>query len=174
MEKLSHLKREMVGYQDAKHAGKDSQFDFKPIRKLYADIVRLSSRVKVTIGTLSDLEKALNRPFVFSGVRYDEDHMFNQMKRLRLKVIKAIPRLADTNEMKMFYTIEGNISDIRRLKISDYEYASGDEAGLSSDSEDPSDNEDFNSRSQLNDGQTLNTKSDFGRNHSVDRMKRTI
>ena len=75
----------------------------------------------------------------------------------------------------MFYTIEGNISDIRKLREIDYEYASGDEAGLSSDSENPSDNEDdFNSRSQFANGHGLNSKSNFGRNHSVDRMKRTL
>ena len=39
-------------------------------------MVKLSARIKVAIRGLSEIERAMNRPFMFSGVRYDLDHMF--------------------------------------------------------------------------------------------------
>jgi hypothetical protein len=91
-------------FAEAKIKNEHDRYDLKPIRKLYQELVRLSARVMSNIGTLKDIERAMTRPFMFSGERYDEDYMFYQMKRLRLKIIKQIPRLKDTVELKMFYT----------------------------------------------------------------------
>ena len=76
----------------------------KAIKKLYVELAKLSSRVKVAIGTLRDIEKTMNRPFMFNGMRYDEDNMFYQMKRLRLKILRLMPHLSDAPELKLFYT----------------------------------------------------------------------
>ena len=93
LEKLQTLKDEVRKYQEMVKQNLEKEYNLKTIRKLYHDLVKMSSRVKVAISGLGEIEKAMNRPFVFSGVRYDEDHMFYQMKRLRLKVLKQIPKL---------------------------------------------------------------------------------
>ena len=131
------------------------------------DLVKLSARIKIAISGLGEIEKAMNRPFMFNGVRYDSDHMFFQMKRLRIKLIRSIPKLAGSQEMFMFYTIEGTISDVRKLKKTDYEFADGDSEAESSESDySELDEDELNNR-------TLNEKSEFG-GRSVDRAKRTL
>ena len=40
--------------------------NIKIIKKLYTDLVRLSSRISIAIQTLKDNEKALSRPFIFA------------------------------------------------------------------------------------------------------------
>lgn len=104
IEKKMELKKELRGFAEAKIKNEQEGYDLKPIRKMYQEMVRLSARIMSNIRTLKDIERAMTRPFVFSGARYDEDYMFYQMKRLRLKIIKQIPRLKDTVELKMFYT----------------------------------------------------------------------
>ena len=104
IEKKMELKKELRGFAEAKIKNEQERYDLKPIRKMYQEMVRLSARIMSNIRTLKDIERAMTRPFVFSGARYDEDYMFYQMKRLRLKIIKQIPRLKDTVELKMFYT----------------------------------------------------------------------
>ena len=115
----------------------------------------------------------MNRPFMFSGVRYDEDHMFYQMKRLRIKILRTAPRLGDSQELKNFYTIEGQITDVRKLRNIDIEFASGDEEADSSDDAESDFGEDINNRSFMAGNATLNEKSEIG-GRSVDRVKRTI
>ena len=63
----------------------------KIIKKLYTDLVRLSSRIYIAIATLKDNEKALARPFIFARNQYDEDWMHKQMKSLRLKILEKCP-----------------------------------------------------------------------------------
>ena len=88
------------------------------------------------------------------------------MKRLRIRLIKSIPRLAGTPELFMFYTQEGLISDVRKLRAIDYEFAEGDSEADSSESELSEFEDDFNNR-------TFNEKSELG-GRSVDRAKRTL
>ena len=57
-----------------KNQGND--YDLRVIRRLYVDLIKLSTRIKVAIRGLSEIERAMNRPFMFNGVRYDLDHMF--------------------------------------------------------------------------------------------------
>jgi hypothetical protein len=61
---------------------KDQFYSTEPslqlISKFYAEIVRLSSRISDKVHILKNEEKCFMRPFVFSGVRYDEPelHMY--------------------------------------------------------------------------------------------------
>ena len=125
----------------------------KELKKVYTDSVRLSSRIYIAIHTLKDNEKALSRPFIFARKQYDEDWMHKQMKSLRLKILKRKPELAETNELRMFFTKGGDVSDIRKLAKSEYEKDSEEESTSSSEEGDRLDNNSVN---------FLNDKSDLG------------
>lgn len=103
-EKLTIIKKELKSYQDAKIKGIGDKYDLRTVRKTYQDLVRLSSRIMANIGTLKDIEKTMTRPFMFNGTRYDDNHMYLQMKRMRIKILRLIPRIADTIELKCFFT----------------------------------------------------------------------
>jgi len=100
--------------------------------------VRILGRIRV----LKDIEKCMNRPFMFNAVMYDGDHMFHQMKRKRLQMLALAPSLADCNELKMFMKQQGEMSNINKVKQEERELDEG-EALWSSDSESDSDGDDF-------------------------------
>jgi len=91
------------------------------VKTLYSELVKLSSRVFIRINTLKDFEKALQRPFVFKEKQYDEDMMYREMKNLRLKILRKLPRLGGTNELKQFLMPTGDIGDIRKLHANQYQ-----------------------------------------------------
>ena len=66
LESLNELKKEQ-----RKEAPESIKF-----RKLYQEIVKFSVRILGQIRVLKDIEKCMNRPFMFNGVMYDGDHMF--------------------------------------------------------------------------------------------------
>ena len=66
LESLGELKKEQ-----RKEAPESVKF-----RKLYQEIVKFSVRILGQIRVLKDIEKCMNRPFMFNGVMYDGDHMF--------------------------------------------------------------------------------------------------
>ena len=70
---------------------------------------------------MKDNEKALHRPFIFARAQYDEGWMQSQMKKLRLRILKLCPELKDTQELRMFFTKGGDVSDVRKLSKADYE-----------------------------------------------------
>ena len=107
----------------------------KVVKKLYVDVVRLSSRIFIGIQTLKDNEKALQRPFIFSRNQYDEDWMHKQMKKLRVKIIETVPNLKDANELKMFLCKSGDISDVRKMNKEEYELDSEEAESTSSSEE---------------------------------------
>jgi hypothetical protein len=81
---------------------KNHSKDLQKVKRLYSDVVRLSSRILIAICTLKDTEKTLNRPFVFKGIAYDE-FMGKEIRVLRFKIIKAYPELADRDpDLRLF------------------------------------------------------------------------
>lgn len=103
--------------------------------RLYPMLVRLSSKIRVGIQGLKSLEKTMNRPFVFEGIEYDGDYMHKQLKRLRLKICKTFPFISDTAQMETFFTKDGNISEVRKLRKKEYLFGKDDKDALSSEEE---------------------------------------
>ena len=135
----------------------------RTIKKLYPELVRLSSRIYIAVATLKDNEKALHRPFIFARNQYDDDWMHKTLKSLRLRILKKCPELNEAAELKVLLTKSGDVSDIRKLARS--EYAKDSEAATTSSSEE--DNMDAHSRGRLDrDSMDLNDKSELGRTHS--------
>lgn len=74
------------------HELKHGSRQIDKIKQLYADSVRLSSRIFIAIIELKYNEKALNRPFVFKGIAYDE-FMNKEIRVVRYKILKQYPQL---------------------------------------------------------------------------------
>ena len=154
MDKVMSLKLDLKNRAEEPHIE-------KVIKKLYADVVRLSSRIYIAIQTLKDNEKALARPFIFSRNQYDEDWMHKQMKKLRIKIVDTIPKLKEVNELKMFLCKNGDISDIRKMNKADYELDS-EEAESTSDEEAEEESVEKFDNSSIQYG-NLNDRSEYGR-----------
>jgi len=82
---------------------------------LYAEIVRLSSRISDKVHILKNEEKCFMRPYVFSGMRYDEPelYMYSQMHKLRAKILERVPGAEEASELTIIYLKNGDIGDIR-------------------------------------------------------------
>lgn len=64
-----------------------------PLVSLYASLLKMSSRILMEIRVLKSLERTMDRPFMFSSVQYDSDHMHLQMKRKRCQILNLCPQL---------------------------------------------------------------------------------
>jgi len=55
------------------------------------------------------------RPYVFSGMRYDEPelYMYSQMHKLRAKILERVPGAEEASELTIIYLKNGDIGDIR-------------------------------------------------------------
>lgn len=144
-----------------------------PLVSIYASLLKMSSRILMEIRVLKSLERTMDRPFMFSSVQYDNDHMHLQMKRKRCQILNLCPQLQNSTEMQKFMMPEGEMADARRLETEITELAA-DEALWSSDDEDDesemagsNDFEDFNR--QLDNESSVAFESSFG-----GKSKRTV
>ena len=119
------------------------------MKRLYVELIRLSGRVHAEIRILRTIEKTLSRPFMFSGVQYDGEHMHHQMKRKRLQILGQMPELSDSNELKMFMLASGTMSDIRQIEPAEFELK--EDEPLWSESSSGSEDDDFDAINRLND-----------------------
>jgi hypothetical protein len=118
---------------------KNNSKDVQKIKRLYSDVVRLSSRILITIFTLRDMEKTLNRPFVFKGIAYDE-FMGKEIRVLRFKIIKTYPELDDRDpDLRLFLKSNGDVADVKISKKAEWEMPKD----YISESSDESDHDDF-------------------------------
>ena len=73
LERYSEMRKELRTFCEMKKVKNEHQFDHSRMKKLYIDLVKLSCRINVNIRTLRDIEKCMNRPFMFNGMNYDID-----------------------------------------------------------------------------------------------------
>ena len=84
--------------------------------------------------------------------------MNKQMKRKRLQILNQYPALENTNELKMFFTAEGMLSDVTKVPREDTELGDREQLYSDSDSEDDLESADYDEFKNLNES-------------SMDRMK---
>lgn len=116
------------------HELKRNSNDTEKIKHLYGDTVRLSSRIYLAILALKYNEKALNRPFVFKGIAYDE-FMNKEIRVMRYKILKQQPDLQNDPDLRLYLKINGDVGDTRISKRADYDLPK-DYISDSSESED--------------------------------------
>lgn len=115
-------------------------------------------RILGQIRVLKDIEKCMNRPFMFNAVMYDGDHMFHQMKRKRLQIAALAPGLLESNELKIFMKQQGEMSNVNKVTQEEKELDEG-EALWSSDSESDSDGDDMSQFNRMDASmKTIDTK----------------
>ena len=69
--------------------------------------------------------------------------MYHQMKRRRLQLLNQFPELAEANELKLFLTSEGVVSDVRKMNREDTELKEDENLYSDSDEDDELNSEDF-------------------------------
>ena len=65
------------------------------------------------------------------------------MKRRRLQLLNQFPELAEANELKLFLTSEGVVSDVRKMNREDTELKEDENLYSDSDEDDELNSEDF-------------------------------
>lgn len=145
---------------ETQHALKKEQRAQNPdqikFRRLYQEMVKLSVRILGQIRVLKDIEKCMNRPFMFNAVMYDGDHMFHQMKRKRLQLLAMAPGLVDVAELKLFLAETGELSNVGKLAQETIELEEG-EALWSSDSESDSNEDEFDDFNRMDSQSVVDT-----------------
>ena len=84
------------------------------VAQLYRDLVNLSARIYRGIDLLKQVEKSLNRPFMFRKKRYD-DNLHYDMRDIRTQCLERCAGIKDNNNMKMVLLANGEIGDMRDL-----------------------------------------------------------
>ena len=80
---IMNIDQRLKKVKDLKAEIRSEQPDPQKLAGLYFTLLRLSSRILTEIRTLKQIEKTMERPFMFNGVQYDGDHMHLQLKRKR-------------------------------------------------------------------------------------------
>ena len=78
------IESRLIKLSELKQETRQTPVDLDRVKKCYSESVRLSSRIHAEIRVLKQMERSLNRPFVFNGNLYDEDYMSNQLRRRRI------------------------------------------------------------------------------------------
>jgi hypothetical protein len=79
----------------------DSYEDPNAILHKYSELIRITSKILKKIATLKDDEHCMKRPFVLRDIRYDvcDDLLYNQIKKLRVRILKNYPLLEQCQEL---------------------------------------------------------------------------
>ena len=89
-EKMNTLNSEIDSYEDP-----------NAILHKYSELIRITSKILKKIATLKDDEHCMKRPFVLRDIRYDvcDDLLYNQIKKLRVRILKNYPLLEQCQEL---------------------------------------------------------------------------
>lgn len=94
----------------------DVPADLALLRRLYLEMIKTCSKIVRKIEDVQDQEVCLKRQFVLEGIQYDEigekSYLYTKLKKVRAKMIKAEPQLANSKEMQEVFLPNGLIGDI--------------------------------------------------------------
>jgi hypothetical protein len=98
------MKQKIGLISDTLNAPPDTPVDVTSLRRLYAELLSLVSRVIRKIAFIQSTEPFLQRPFVMEGVQYDEltnkGFFYEKIKKVRAKLLLKEPRLHSCPELQ--------------------------------------------------------------------------